>query len=167
MRSTTRWRSRFNGMASMSLTAEGLISSLYLATLPQVFQDFLKRQVGFVGPGLEGGQILHILGQSELYRPINQLGNRLVRLRGLEPQGPVQVGIEVKLRLFWVRFSCRHYNPLTLKRQDGFLAPSLPPHPPIYKPFSTRSQVALGNETEEGSMLLPHRRDACATTCPL
>ena len=42
----------------MSLTAEGLISSLYFATLPQVLQDFLKRQVGFVGPRLEGGQIL-------------------------------------------------------------------------------------------------------------
>jgi hypothetical protein len=82
-------------MASMSLTAEGLISSLYLATLPQVFQDFLKRQVGFVGPGLEGGQILHILGQTELNSQINQIGNRLVRLRGLETQSPVQVRIEV------------------------------------------------------------------------
>ena len=56
----------------MSLTAEGLISSLYLATLPQIFQDVLKRQVGFVGPGLEGGQILHILGQTELYRAIDR-----------------------------------------------------------------------------------------------
>ncbi len=29
-------------MASMSLTAEDLISSLYLTTLSQVFQDFFK-----------------------------------------------------------------------------------------------------------------------------
>ena len=54
----------------MYLKAEGLISSLYLATLPQIFQDFLKRQVRFMGPGLEGGQVFPILGQTELDRPL-------------------------------------------------------------------------------------------------
>ena len=58
-----------------------------------------------MGPGLEGGQILHILGQTELYRPIDQFGNRLVRLRGLEPQSPVQVRIEVNRGSFLLRFS--------------------------------------------------------------
>lgn len=49
MRSIIRRRSFIKGTASISLTAEGLISNLYLATLLQIFQDFLKRQVRFEG----------------------------------------------------------------------------------------------------------------------
>ena len=98
MHSISRWRSRLNGMASISLTAEGLSSSLYFATLPQIFQDFFKWEVGFGGPRLEGGQILGILSQAKLYRLIDQLGHRLLRLGGLEPQGP-EVRIEIDGRL--------------------------------------------------------------------
>jgi hypothetical protein len=93
MRSITRWRSLFNGMASMSLTAEGLIRSLYLATLTQIFQDFLKRQVGLVLALLEGGQIFHIFSQTSFTARLTR-SNLTGPFRGLEPQS-----LECKVRI--------------------------------------------------------------------
>ena len=58
----------------MSLTAAGLISNLYLATLLQIFQDFLKRQVRLQGAFLECRQIIRIFSQTQLYGLIHQIG---------------------------------------------------------------------------------------------
>jgi hypothetical protein len=42
----------------------------------------------------KGRQILGILSQKQPHRLIDQLRNRFTRLRSLNPQGLVQVGIE-------------------------------------------------------------------------
>ena len=105
-------------MASISLTAEGLISSLYLATPPQIFQDFFKRQVGSKARASKAAKSSGILSQAKLYRLIDQFGHRLLRLGGLEPQGPVQVWIENSWWPFSAKISCSNCNPITLRRQD-------------------------------------------------
>jgi len=60
MRWIIRCRSLFNGIAEISLIAEGLISILYLAKLLQIFQNCIKRQVRLECTLLEGSQILSI-----------------------------------------------------------------------------------------------------------
>ena len=59
-----RWRSFFREIASISLTAEGLIRSLYLATLFQIPDDVLKGKIGFVFAFVKRGKILSILGKT-------------------------------------------------------------------------------------------------------
>ena len=59
---TTRRRSVLVAMASISLTADGLIRTSNLATPLQIFHDGFKREVFFEGSFLEGGEILCIFG---------------------------------------------------------------------------------------------------------
>jgi len=68
-----RRRSSLRRIASISLMAEGLIRTLYLPTLFEVFQNFFERQIRFVSTLLKCSQILCVLGQMELYRFIDQI----------------------------------------------------------------------------------------------
>ncbi len=78
-----RCRSFLRGIASISLTAEGLITSLYFATSLQILNDAFESKTGLFGPIIERRQVLRILSQAELDRFINQLRQRPVCLGAL------------------------------------------------------------------------------------
>jgi hypothetical protein len=68
---------------------------LYLATPLQTFKDLLEVQIGLALAFLERLQVLRLIGKTELHSFVDELRNRTVRLGSSEPQGAVQVSIEV------------------------------------------------------------------------
>src|SRR6478672_11100521 len=82
-------------MASSSLTADGSMRTLWLATTLQVFEHVGKGDARLAGAGIKGRQILGILGQAEPHGRIDQLGDALFGLGGFDAEGPVNAGIEV------------------------------------------------------------------------
>src|SRR6266545_2260743 len=67
MPATMRLRSFFWSMASISLAADGLIRTLYLATPLQSLHELLEVQVRLPPPFLERGEILRVLRQRQLH----------------------------------------------------------------------------------------------------
>ena len=83
-RAKTRRRSFLLGNASISLAADGLIRSLYLATPLQILDHISELDGLFLGPFLERGEIFCVLGETVSDRIVDELGNRTIRLGRLE-----------------------------------------------------------------------------------
>ena len=115
MRDTTRWRSRFELIDSISFTAEGLMRMLYFGTLLEILEDILKAQIGFVCAFVKRCQVLCIFGKPKPYGLIDQIGNCPICVRGFEAQRSMEIRIEIDCGSF---LRCLHNNTLTLKRQD-------------------------------------------------
>jgi hypothetical protein len=90
MRLMMRRRS-FLGANSISFAADGLMRSLNLATFPQILEDILECQIRFVGPFLEGSQVLCVLGQAQFDGVVDKIGDGSVRLGRLEAKAPVDL----------------------------------------------------------------------------
>ena len=82
-------------MDSISLTADGLMKTLYLAALLQVFHRVLESHIGFTGTVLKRGQIVCIVSQSQPNGFVDQLGNGTFRISRFETQRSMYLGVEV------------------------------------------------------------------------
>ena len=105
----------FLGIASISLTAEGLIRILYLATPFHILEDLFEYQIRFTCSCFKGSQILGILCQALPDCFVDDGRERAMRLGGLEAQDPMQLGIEIDSGSFGLIF---HASNLTAKRYD-------------------------------------------------
>lgn len=90
-----RWRSLFRVIASISLAAEGLMTTLYLATPLQVPDDIFEDEIWLVCSILERGEILRIFGQRQLDCFVYEIGYAPIHLCRLHPQRAMDIGVEV------------------------------------------------------------------------
>src|SRR5437867_13078730 len=88
-------RRSFAGRASRSLTAEGLVGILSLATASQVLEDRLEVEVRLLCPSADGREVLGILGEGLPNRMAYDVRHGLVRFRGFHAKRSVQVGIKI------------------------------------------------------------------------
>ncbi|HEV8645219.1 MAG TPA: hypothetical protein VGR01_06585 [Burkholderiales bacterium] len=72
-----------------------MINSLYSATPLQTLDKRVEGEALFVFPFGKGRKIIGVFGQGSFYRVIDHIGNRPVRGRGFEPQGTVNLGLEI------------------------------------------------------------------------
>src|SRR5688500_13214971 len=92
---TIRWRSPLRSIASSSLMAEVVMTTLYFSTLAERTDQGLEIHPGFPGALLERRQIFRILRQGTPHRLVDDLRDRLRVRRCLHPQGAMQVRVEV------------------------------------------------------------------------
>jgi hypothetical protein len=69
-----------------------------VATPFQVAYDILEGEGRLRCPIVERRQVVGIFRQGEAYRVVDQIGDTLVRFRGLQPQRAMQILIEVYSR---------------------------------------------------------------------
>ena len=69
--------------------------NLYLATLPQVFYDIFKHQLGLFFASVERGKILSVFSQGFPDCFVHQFGNTAVDLRGFQAQGSVEGWVKI------------------------------------------------------------------------
>src|SRR5512138_3264617 len=100
MRLTIRCRSLFCPTASISLIAEGLMTTLYLATPPQRPHHRLEIHALLAPALVESRDILRILRQSDLDGVVDHVGNGAVGRRGFQSQRPVNISVEIDRRSF-------------------------------------------------------------------
>jgi hypothetical protein len=113
MHDTTRWRSRFEVIDSISFTAEGLMRMHYFGTLFEILEGILKAQIGFVGAFVKSCEVLCVFGKAKPYSLIDQIGNRPIGVHGLETQRPMEIRIEIDCGSL---LRCLHKNTSTRKR---------------------------------------------------
>ena len=91
------WR---DGLLS-SLTAEGLIRTLYRATSFQFADHVLEWQVRLALPYFERLQVLGIFRQAHSRRLVDEIGQRPIRFRRFQAQRAVKRRVEIHRGAFW------------------------------------------------------------------
>src|ERR1043166_5210896 len=100
MRVTMRCRSFFCPTPSISLIAEGLMTTLYLATALERPHHRLEIHALLAPALVESRDILRVLRQSDLNGVVDHVGNGAVGRRGLQSERPVNLGVEIDRRSF-------------------------------------------------------------------
>src|SRR4051794_38389621 len=81
--------------SSASFTAASVIRSSYPATALQILDDLVEAQVRPATSLLEDLKIFRVLTQGQLNSFVDELRDRPLRRRRLQPQGAVDLGIKV------------------------------------------------------------------------
>jgi hypothetical protein len=78
-----------------SWAADALIRILYFPTPPQPSDYRFEIQILFIGSFFECCQIFGVFGEGQLNGFVDRFGNGLVRCRSLEPEGTMDLWIEI------------------------------------------------------------------------
>jgi hypothetical protein len=82
------------------LLADGLMTTLYLATPPQRLHHSVKIDALFVSPFFKRSQIFRIFGQRQFHSVIDHVRNGTVGSGCLESQGSVDLGFKINSSSF-------------------------------------------------------------------
>jgi peroxiredoxin len=95
-----------------------LIESLYLATAPECLDHLSEIQSRFFRPGIEGRQVLGILGKGQPYRFVDHIRDGPIAHGRLHAKRPVNLGLEIDRGPLRNCHGCDH-NVLASKRQGA------------------------------------------------
>ena len=98
------WRFFLPDTDSISFTADGLISSLYLATALKILYHIFIWQAGFCYSVCKRGKIFFVLCEALFYSHVDKVGNGTIRFRRFDTQGTVKIRIEIYCCSFWLCF---------------------------------------------------------------
>jgi len=68
----------------------------------QILEKLLIGHGGFTGTLLEGGMVLFVFPKKPLNGFIHEIGHASLHVRGLDPQGTVQLGLQVNRAAFCI-----------------------------------------------------------------